>query len=99
MLQCAYDRTFTRPIRSPSPIVDQGRYQRTPASLMRCAQTGAIVSVVELVEQNKIPPVWILLEFGCPSIDRTFSTFIAREDTDHAVGNLTPYLVKIQFFS
>src|SRR5215469_17898472 len=92
MLHCAYLLTFTAGTNSmvlAPPIVDEGRYQCAPASLMRCSDARAIVAVVELVEQYQVVPMRVLLEFGRAAVHRPHSSFVARIDPDHAIGNLT----------
>ncbi len=63
-----------------SEELDQLGDHSCPSGLMACAQARTVVSMEVLVEENVIPPVGILLEFICPTVDGSLILFITQED-------------------
>jgi hypothetical protein len=59
---------------------DQARNHTRPSRLMTGADTGAIVAMKVLVEQQTIPPVGILLEFFRFPEHRPLAGLITQED-------------------
>ena len=62
---------------------------------MACAQSGAVVAVEVLVEQDVVAPVGIALEFLRATIDGTPAMLVAGEDPGEPVGDLFAHLEQV----
>src|SRR5262249_29591406 len=76
------------------PFIDEGRHQRRPSRLMRCAEPGAILAMKVFVEQNVLAPVGVFLELPRSPIDRAPAGCVGCENADQAQGNLAGHLRK-----
>ena len=63
-----------------SILLDQFRYQTSPASLVARANAGAVVTVEILMERDQIAPVRVILEFFSAAENRSSLICILQED-------------------
>ena len=66
--------------------VNQRGNQAGPPGLVGSAQTGPIIAVKKLVEQDEVPPVQIFLEFPSSFVNRPSPFPISGEDPNRTVG-------------
>src|SRR5215831_5905914 len=69
--------------------LDEGSDEAGPAGLVAGAEAGAVVAVEVLVEEQVVPPVGIVLEFGDAAVDRTPAGGIADEDAGETPADFT----------
>src|SRR5512145_3297328 len=65
-----------------------------PSRLMVRAEAGPVVAVEILVEQEKVPPVRVLLELPGFPVDRPPATVVPQEDVGQPARNLLGDLVQ-----
>jgi hypothetical protein len=58
------------------------------------SDTGAVVAMEIFIEENRIPPEWIILEFPGASIDRTSATVVTKENVRQSPRNLRGNLIQ-----
>jgi hypothetical protein len=66
--------------------LDQRRDEPRPAGLVRGAQSGAVVAVEVLVEQDEVAPVRVGLELLRAAVDRAAPVAIDEERGDQTAG-------------
>src|SRR6476659_35255 len=68
--------------------LDQGCRQPGPSGLVTGADTGAVVAVEVLVEENQIAPVRVGLELFRAAIDRSLALLVSEKDLRESPGQL-----------
>src|ERR1700746_2301132 len=62
--------------------------QSRPSGLVARSDAGAIVAVKVLMEIDEVAPVWIVLKFLEPAIDRPMSIFGTQKNSRQSTRNL-----------
>src|SRR5262249_36239409 len=75
--------------RMHGPCNDSG-----PSGLMTRAQTGAVIAMEVLVEQDQVAPVRVLLELPALAVHRPPPILITQEDAGETARDLLSHLVQ-----
>src|SRR6185503_20181198 len=75
--------------------MDDARDAAGPTGLVARAETGAVVAMEVLVEEQQITPVRILLKHRRPAVNRTPPLLVAQEDPAQTMPDLFGDLIQV----